>query len=90
MHYTCAASACIKCSGSVHSPSDLFQFRSTGNVSGDQWTTVEDKDGETRAVGGEGSHTLICDIETVADVQLLREGRREGGRVGGRGEGCKG
>ena len=75
----------MKCSGSVHSPSDLFQSRSTGNVSGDQGTTVEDEDGETRAVGGEGSHTLICDIETVADVQLLREGRREGGR-----EGCKG
>ena len=45
----------MKCSGSVHSPSDLFQFRSTGNVSGDQRTTVEDEDGETRAAGGEGS-----------------------------------
>ena len=87
-----AASACMKCSGSVHSPSDLFQFCSTGNVSGDQWTTVEDENGEMRAVGGEGSYTLICDIKTVADVQLLREGRREAGweeegREGGRRKG---
>ena len=63
----------------VDGPRELLEVSSTGKgsaVAGKQWAAMDDEDGEERAVGEEGGYTNICYTQTVAYVQLLREGGR--------------
>lgn len=63
------------CWQSIHCPSDLFQFKTSGVVSscwGEEGTAMRHKNRERGTEREERQYTIICYIQTVTDIQLLK------------------